>query len=743
MLSRLKFISFFLVITSPIFSASIEQYLIEDAYLMAQYEQQDTTNKLDSILNIIQPDSITNIITSADSIDHYKQDTTIKNQSDTILTIVQDSITKPPFSDSLNQVPLDSLKKNLKSKEENSTSVLNDTIKFIADSIPIITDSTAVHYFTESFDNFNLGKIYPIDTLLDGIQNYDPSYKAGKYFASLGNVGLPARNLRFKPNISEGFNYVYSPMDLYTYQNKDVKYYRVFQPFTEIFYAMGPKKENNFKVLLTQNISRGLNVGIDFKFINAPGIYQKQRSDNKNLYVTARYSTKNGRYGFIANYIHDKLITQENGGLESDSAFEYSLEVNRALISVNLEDATNTYKKGSIFINQYFNIGKAPSITTDSLGNKTKHHGLPLGRLSHTLFVERKQFFYEDAKIDQAFYSGLDSILNTENTFDSTRILKIENQFQWSNIGYEIHSKEMPLYMYFGIKQQHIEVADTISKQTFNHLIPKAGISVFLFNSFRLKADGFYVLGDQNDGDYSLNTRISQQLGSDKNNFGQLNLRAEISKQRPSYFYNLYRGNYLRWENEFKAENYITLQAQYVFRGIEAGVSYQKIDNFIFMDKTAHPNQTELTQTILTATLDYKLKYKDFTMDAHLIYQKPKSDSLLRLPELLGSVSIYYTKSLFKDATTIQPGIEVFYNTAYFADAYMPATRSFYLQDEKKIGGAIYADIYLNFTIKNTMFFFKYQHFNAAVTGYNYFMVPHYPMQDYAIKFGLIWRFVD
>ncbi len=717
--------------------------MITEPQLTAQNQLEDKAHKLIDPASSYEQDTVTNTTILIDSISHYQQDTINKTPLDTNYIVVQDSIVKSSLSDSISQVPLDSLDKKLPVLSEDSISALNESIDHFADSIPVITDSTAIYYFTESFDNFNLGKLYPIDSVLDGIQNYDPSYKAGNYFASLGNVGLPAKNLQFKPNISEGFNYVYSPMDLYTYQNKDVKYYRVFQPFTEIFYTMGPKKENNFRVLLTQNISRGLNVGINFKFINAPGIYQKHRSDNKNLYVTARYSTKNGRYGFIANYIHDKLITQENGGLKSDSAFVYSLLVNRALIDVNLQDAINTYKKGSVFINQYFNIGKAPSITIDSLGQKTKRSGLPLGRISHTLFAERKQFFYEDSEDDQAFYAGLDTILNNESTFDSTGILKIENQFQWSNIGYEVHSKEMPLYMYFGVKHQHIEVADTTDKQTFNHLIPKAGISVFLFNSFRLKADGFYVLGDQNDGDYSLNTRISQQLGSDKKNFGQLNLRAEISKQSPSYFYNLYRGNYLRWENEFKAENHITLEAKYSYKGILAGVKYQKIDNFIFMDKTAHPNQTELTQSVLTATLDYKLKYKDFTMDAHLIYQKPKSDSLLRLPELLGSVSIYYTKSLFKDATTIQPGIEVFYNTAYFGDAYMPATRSFYLQDEKKIGGAIYADLYLNFTIKNTMFFFKYQHFNAAVTGYNYFMVPHYPMQDYAIKFGLIWRFID
>lgn len=708
MLIRIKFFIFFLIITSTLSASSFGYYLSEKEFLFP-----------------------------------VKQDTVKKKLADTSFRIQADTLQKksPPTDKPLTQ-PKDT-SQLMKQAVKDSLLVKSDSIKVIEDTIPAIRDSMAIHYFYQSFDNFTLGKIYPLDTSLHGIQNYDPSYRAGTYYASLGNVGLPAKNLQFEPQINEGFNYVTSPLDIYTYRNKDVKYYRLFRPFTEIFYVMGPKKENNLRVLLTQNVSRGLTLGVRFKFINAPGIYQKQRSDNKNLYVTARYSTRNGRYGFVSNYIHDKLITQENGGLKSDSAFIFSLETNRALIDVNLQDATNTYKKGSVYFNQYFNLGKAPSITTDSLGNKIKHEGLPLGRLSHTLFIERKQFFFENVASDTLFFAGFDEILNKDNTFDSTSIVRIENQFQWSNINYKLHTKEMPLYLYFGIKQQHIKVSDTTSYQKINNLIPKAGISVFLFNSFRLKADAFYVMGDHNDGDYSLSARLSQQLGTKERNFGYLSFAGKISKQSPSYFYNLYRGNYLRWENDFTAENHLTLQASYSFKGIKASIKHQKFDNYIFMDQSAHPSQTEITQSVLSAALDLNMKYKDFTLDAHLVYQKPKSDSLLRLPELLGSVSINYTKALFKNATTIQPGIEVFYNTEYFADAYMPATRSFYLQDEKKIGGAIYADFYLNFTIKNTLFFFKYQHFNAAVTGYNYFQVPHYPMQDYAIKFGIIWRFMD
>ena len=726
MQSQIKYIALSIFLAStlfmPIFASNWNNPGISSDYI-----NQDTTKK-QNLIQELSSDTIKPIqdSTKNHTIDSLKLDIQNTLKLDTLDSNQQDTIIPPT--------------KN--TKKEKPVKGGHETIQ-VLDSSAIINDSSLVQYFTANIDSFALGKIHTIDTALYGMQNFDPSFGVGRYYASLGNIGLPAKNLHFKPQISEGFNYVNSPLELYTYKNEDVKYYRLFRPFTDILYAMGPKKENTLRVIHTQNISRGLNIGLNFKFINAPGSYQQQYSDNKNLYVTTRYSTRNGRYGFIANYIHDKLIVEENGGNKSDSAFKYSLEVNRALIDINLTDATNTLKKGGFFINQYFNIGKAPYMITDSLGQKKIHHGLPLGRLTHTLAVERRQYFYEGIAEDDDFYSGFDEILNTTNTFDSTSITKIENEFKWTNLGYDIQIEDKPIYMYFGVKQQYIEVADTLTKQVFNHIIPKAGLSTFLFKSFRLKVDGFYVIGDHNDGDYSLNARLNQVLGSEKKNFGVINLRAEMAKQSPSWFYNLYHGNHLRWEEDFKAENYLTFEAKYSFKGITAGVNYQKIDNYIFMNKKAHPDQTDLTQSVFTATLDYTKKIKDFTIDAHLIYQKPKSDSLLRVPEFIGHLSINYTKPLFENATTIQPGIEVFYNTSYFADAYMPATRSFYLQSQNKIGNAIYADLYLNFTIKNTIFFFKYQHFNAALTGFNYYLVPHYPMHDYAIKFGLIWRFID
>ncbi len=73
----------------------------------------------------------------------------------------------------------------------------------------------------------------------------------------------------------------------------------------------------------------------------------------------------------------------------------------------------------------------------------------------------------------------------------------------------------------------------------------------------------------------------------------------------------------------------------------------------------------------------------------------------------------------------------------------MPATRSFYLQDKKQIGNYLTMDVFVNIKIQHARIFVMYSHFNSGFMTRNYYMVPGYPLQDAAFKFGLDWRFSD
>ncbi|MEI6822553.1 MAG: putative porin [Bacteroidota bacterium] len=67
----------------------------------------------------------------------------------------------------------------------------------------------------------------------------------------------------------------------------------------------------------------------------------------------------------------------------------------------------------------------------------------------------------------------------------------------------------------------------------------------------------------------------------------------------------------------------------------------------------------------------------------------------------------------------------------------------FYTQDQIKTGNYLYCDLFINLQIKRANVFLKYQHLNKGFTNYNYYVMPHYPAQDAALKIGIQWRFWD
>jgi hypothetical protein len=617
-------------------------------------------------------------------------------------------------------------------------------------------DSARVYYFIASIDSLSLGKFHHIDTTLTYFHQYDASQQNYMYYAGRGNIGLHSKGLIYHPNFTEGFNYAKSYLDLYTYKNEEIKYYKTVKPYTETFYVTGAGKEQTLEVVHSQNVGERLNIGIKFRFLNSNGIYQNQESDIKNLCVTFRYTTDNNRYGFIVNYRRNKFVTEENGGIKDEANFINNQYSNRKQMPVNLTNAKNTSITSGIFFNHYFNIGRAPIIKNDSIttivhdstinSNDTtvievKRKGFKFGRITHSLLLERSKIYYSDNSAVNSFYSSFDIPLSNSAIFDSTFVYNLENQFRWSNLDISDTPKKKSIYFYLGLKHKFVNVNDISQQTTINQLIPNAGFSLLIFKGSKFKANGYFVIGDHNGGDLSLDASLDQHLIIKNKDWGQLRLKAKYSMKSPDWFLTYYNGNILRWNNpDFNKESILQFQLNYTNKNIFFSTTFNNIKNHLYFDNTAHPKQHEPSIFLISANLRYNKNYKKWNVDLDLHYQKGVQN-VINIPEFIGNITVTYTKQI-RHIAKLQPGFEILYNSSYFADAYMPAIRSFYVQSNRLLGNHFYADVFLNVIIKRTTFFLKYQHINSKMK-FDYIMTPGYPMQDISLKFGLSWKFYD
>jgi hypothetical protein len=243
----------------------------------------------------------------------------------------------------------------------------------------------------------------------------------------------------------------------------------------------------------------------------------------------------------------------------------------------------------------------------------------------------------------------------------------------------------------------------------------------------------------------SLRVRLSQTLGNpDGKNGGTISLKGNYAFQKPGWFYEHYLGNNFRWDTAWQKQSLVSGCFEYAFRNIlTAGISISRIDHYAYLDSTIHPSQYNKEFGYIYGYLNGNLDIWRFRFAGQFAYQTIQGASVLRLPAFLGNLTVYYTQPLFHRAAILQPGLNFNYNTAYYADNYMPALWSYYLQHNQEVGNYIYMDIFVNIKIQRARFFVEYSHFNASLMGRNYYTVPSYPMEDAGFRFGIAWRFHD
>jgi hypothetical protein len=165
------------------------------------------------------------------------------------------------------------------------------------------------------------------------------------------------------------------------------------------------------------------------------------------------------------------------------------------------------------------------------------------------------------------------------------------------------------------------------------------------------------------------------------------------------------------------------------------------LNNWIYINTIAEPQQTSTAITVTTIQLNKTFQAWKFYFEHQIIYQNSNND-VIRMPELSGKIR-YYFQSRFKKMK-FQIGFDVFYNSAYYANNYSPATRMFFLQNDRKIGNYPLIDPFVSGEIKRATIFAKYEHVNQDWFNLNgFYYTPHYPISLASFRFGIRWRFYD
>ena len=387
--------------------------------------------------------------------------------------------------------------------------------------------------------------------------------------------------------------------------------------------------------------------------------------------------------------------------------------------------------------------------TSDTLDivPKTKTRKFTLGRICHSFSYLNNKLYYNEASPSAAFYQPYDTLLNTTKSTDSTFVRAIVNKLKWNNLGYQKYNDDMPFYLYVGLTHGFYTVkyfdylkSETVLSRNYNQLSVNGGIIINLFKSTRITGHADLITLGYQIGDFDIKGQWKQFLGTTSKNFGQATFDVELKRQSANWFEESYNSNHFRWENDFKAATYLTFNLKYNYKSYCIGVKQSTIANLIYFGTDARPTQFESLFSIREAYFSFYQSLWRFEFEGFASLQKSSNEEIMHLPLLLGQLKIGYSQPVFHKVATLHPSITVRYFTKYYADAYMPATRTFYLQNEVQIGNFPFIDMAIALKVKKAHIYFAYSNMFLLTGNYNSFIAPHYPMRDSRIFIGVNWR---
>lgn len=232
-------------------------------------------------------------------------------------------------------------------------------------------------------------------------------------------------------------------------------------------------------------------------------------------------------------------------------------------------------------------------------------------------------------------------------------------------------------------------------------------------------------------------------------------------RNNPTFYYRHYHSRHFWWDNtSLSKELHSRVEGLFSYRKTNTTlrVAFDEIQNYTYLamgyniadDHSRKGNTMEVRQkggaiTLLTLSLAQNFKLGPLNWENVITYQKSTDNDVLPVPDLNIYTNLYLR---FKIAQVLKCdfGADGRYFTKYYAPDYSPALGQYAVQtgdNRVQTGNYPLVNIYANFHLKHTRFFVMMSHVNAGSGNRQYFLTPHYPLNQSVFRFGLSWNFFN
>ncbi len=598
-----------------------------------------------------------------------------------------------------------------------------------------------------------------LDTTITNFYRHRINDDTTPFYISMGNYGLEVMEMDFFRRSVDPGEYLYRNFKPYMHYPGNIRFVNTQVPFTQFDFTYGkprPTAEQTLSVRHSQNVNKYLNFGINLDAILSQGQYLMQKSDDKAFTFHGSYTGK--QYEVLGAWSNNKFSNLQNGGVNNIrdlSQFE-TRDVPVKLGELN--KAETGLRNNNVLLVQRFTLGAKKEVAADSIMKSRQGSGVK-GTFSHILTWENNRRTYSDQQPSSGFYDTAYITRPPDNnvpTFDSlySRVLRNTLRFDFTTsetakfrlgIGVGILN-ELNVY------SQIIPTLDSLYSDTVRYNNSSNAITGKLYNrigeKFGWEAFGTLWFSGYRSGDMNINGRIFKKFGKGSDPAG-IYARGRFEGITPSWWLSKWGSNHFIWNNDFKKEMYLNIGGgvDVPARLFDMSIDYALVSNMIYFDGNALPAQSAGAVSVLALRVNKVFRLWKFRSSNNILVQKSSNAAVVELP--MASVrSSFYLNHTFHFRSTggvleFQAGAEAVYYTPFHSPGYIPSTGIFYNQDAILSGNYPYLNAFANLKIKRTRIFVSYEHLNGGMMGYDYFIVPGYPMAVKIFKYGFSWTFYN
>jgi len=522
---------------------------------------------------------------------------------------------------------------------------------------------------------------------------------------------------------------------------KDIKYYSVATPLTELYFKTVMEQGQSVDALVTLNTSERFNFSVAYKGLRSLGKYINQLTSAGNFRFTTSYSTKKGQYIVNAHFAGQDLLNGENGGITTPIDFESKDQdfKERQRLEVYLKDAKSFLKGKRVFFDHTFRIN--PEKGSNNL------------YITHQFNYESKFFEYNQLTVPSTVGTRKVNRFGPANTTSGIND-QVHYNHMYNKVGAVYENSTLGKFQFFIEDYRYNYYYNSVYIYP-DHIVP--GNLSDKINSvggqYEYRKDKWNgkILYSNSLTDQSLtNIDGSINYAFDKKN--NVSFRYQNMNKLPDLIYNLHQSSYDNyiWSNNFKNEKINNIEINANTQWASASFQLSNLnDKLYFSDDSTNdsiqlvsPKQFGKAIKYLSLKVNKEFRFWKLALDNTLLYQKVDQDSILSVPDFVTRNTLYFSDYFFKHALYIQTGVTFNYFTKYYANNYNPVIGEFFIQHKQEIGDFANFDFFINARVRQTRIFLKAEHFNSAFSGTNnFYSAPGYPYRDFLIRFGLVWNF--